>query len=505
MRLLVSLAIFGFLLCAGPSSAQLSSAGAGCAVNCSLGSPPTQIMLTSAAAINSGTATTLTTTVDVPVGSLIVNAVNVSSPSTNQSISTCTDNAPSGSNTYTIIQHAATVGVLNAALCYSITVNDLPVGSKFTVTTSGGGQYDFKGGWTSSGYPGGLDVSAAVNQATPGTSVAGLSTGTLSNSTDLVIGYAYVGGTGAGYTITPSAGFINLYNNIYNSIDYALPGALTSLAYAPSWTGGSAAYSAVVAAFSPTGQCSQATSLLARMDGTENTNAIVTAVCGMVADGTFQLLDGIDVFAINSTSNALHNWVSATYDPILSGSCTFTVNQGYNGDGSSCFIATQFIPSSAAGNMTLNSADFGICVFTSRAGKSNNVEFGVTGSSTGQIYFNPRIGSNFTSHELNGNSFPGPSSSSSQGMWTVTRTSSSTINLYRNGSSVASGESDTSVSLPTHPISILAFNNNGTEDEFSTDQIGAAFWGSGLTATQVTNIYNRLHTYFTTIGAPSGC
>jgi hypothetical protein len=66
------------------------------------------------------------------------------------------------------------------------------------------------------------------------------------------------------------------------------------------------------------------TALLALMDCNENTSAVTTAVCGMVTDGTWSLLDALYVFAINSTTNAKLNWVSTNHSPTVNGTLTFT-------------------------------------------------------------------------------------------------------------------------------------------------------------------------------------
>ena len=58
------------------------------------------------------------------------------------------------------------------------------------------------------------------------------------------------------------------------------------------------------------GGCAQATALIARMDGGQNTSAVTTAVCGMVTDGVFALLDFLYVGEINSVGNSKLNWVS---------------------------------------------------------------------------------------------------------------------------------------------------------------------------------------------------
>src|SRR6478672_490221 len=91
----------------------------------------------------------------------------------------------------------------------------------------------WKGAWFIAGYSGGLDVSSVVNQATPGTSIAGVSV-TPTNAADLVVGYGYPN-TGTTGSITESAGFTNLFSNAFNSVGNALPNSTSALPYTPSW------------------------------------------------------------------------------------------------------------------------------------------------------------------------------------------------------------------------------------------------------------------------------
>ena len=53
------------------------------------------------------------------------------------------------------------------------------------------------------------------------------------------------------------------------------------------------------------GTCTQSAALLARLDGSQNSSAVDTAVCGMVTDGTWLLFDVLYVFATNSSGNVL--------------------------------------------------------------------------------------------------------------------------------------------------------------------------------------------------------
>jgi hypothetical protein len=76
------------------------------------------------------------------------------------------------------------------------------------------------------------------------------------------------------------------------------------------------------------------------MDGSENASAVTAAVCGMVVDGTWPLLDALYVFAINSTANANLNWVSSSSGATKVGSVSFSANNGYTGDESTGYFTT---------------------------------------------------------------------------------------------------------------------------------------------------------------------
>jgi hypothetical protein len=249
------------------------------------------------------------------------------------------------------------------------------------------------------------------------------------------------------------------------------------------------------------GGCSQYTALAARMDGGQNVSAVQNLICGMVTDGTFAIMDAFYVFAVNSQANAVLSWVSATYNATKSGTCTFTANAGYTGDGSTCFFHTGFTPSTAGGNFTQNSANIGGCDLTSRTSGSNTMLLGT--SSTFSSYFVPLFNGSGGAFELNGNSFPSIGNANAQGQWTLSRTSNAGVTVYNNGSSV-SAPSDASNGLAAAEMYLLGGNFSGPTD-YSTDQVGAEFFGGALTSGQVSSVYTRLHTYFGTVSAPSGC
>jgi hypothetical protein len=126
------------------------------------------------------------------------------------------------------------------------------------------------------------------------------------------------------------------------------------------------------------GGCSQATAFLARTSGLSGTQstAYTTMICGMVTDGTFSLFDGLYVFATNTTTTAGLNLVSTSFTLTSNGSCTFTANAGYTGDAASCYQDPGFVPSSAAGNMTQNSAHIAVCDLTNRTSHNGSIQLG---------------------------------------------------------------------------------------------------------------------------------
>jgi hypothetical protein len=237
------------------------------------------------------------------------------------------------------------------------------------------------------------------------------------------------------------------------------------------------------------------------MDASENSATVTTAVCGMVTDGTYSRLDFLYVFAINSQANAKLNWASTSFPATTNGTVSFTANAGYTGDGSSFYITNGYTPSSS-GQMTTGSASLGVCQLTNES--AGNTDNWIGGNNGGEWVIVSPFGSGNVGYDLNDSAFPSFTYSSILGQWTATRTGTSTMALYQNGSSVATS-SATSSTLVNTTITIFAENDNGTIDHFSSTEMAFAFGGAGLTGTQVTAIYNRLHTYLGAVGAPSGC
>jgi hypothetical protein len=279
--------------------------------------------------------------------------------------------------------------------------------------------------------------------------------------------------------------------------------AIAPAAFAQSNIVGGGMYGDVKA--SSGGGCSQATTLNAKLDGGQNTSAVTTAVCGMVTDGDWAKLDFLYVFAINSSGNALLNWVSTSFNGTVGGTgCTFTANAGYNNSNSSCFISTGYIPSSSGGNATLNSATVSACQETSNTITAEGFYLGA-GDASNSTLLGPFYGGiTPTFADINDANFTSAGTpTNAQGSWILSRTSSSATTLYRNGTSFST-PGGTSGALVTVQLYVMARNNNGTADSFTPagSIFGYAFGGSG--SINAANIRARLNTYMTAVGA-SGC
>lgn len=245
--------------------------------------------------------------------------------------------------------------------------------------------------------------------------------------------------------------------------------------------------------------CSQVATLFGRMDGGQNSSAVDGLICGLVTDSTYSLFDALWVFATNSTANANLNWIQNSFNLTQVGTVTFAANAGYTSNGSTGYFTTGYNPSTAGGQFTLNSASFGLCDLTSRASANGNLlGFAVATPGISIELYN---GSALGIFSLNDASFANGTISNAQASWIVSRTASSGWVAYKNGTSSITAGSATSTSIPNLPWFLLTYNSAGSPGTPITDQVGYAFAASGLNATQVTNIYNRLHTYMAAVGA----
>lgn len=247
------------------------------------------------------------------------------------------------------------------------------------------------------------------------------------------------------------------------------------------------------------GGCSQATTFLARTSGLSGTETSVytTLICGLVSDGDWTHLDALYFWPTNNATTAALNLVGTSFSLVSHGSMTFNADVGYTGDGSAAFLDTQFVPSSAGGNLTNNSAAIGVYLLSSRVTGQQWSAFG-SEVSTQDIELEPKWTDNNLYAEINGNTFPSAASANAQGDWAVVRTGSGAISVYKNGSIFINAASDASTGLSAESVYIFARNNAGAADRQSGDQQMALWIGDGTV--NPAHMDNRLNAAATTFG-----
>jgi hypothetical protein len=277
----------------------------------------------------------------------------------------------------------------------------------------------------------------------------------------------------------------------------------------------------------PPPSCTQAANFLARtsfLNGAES-GAYTALICGLVSDGIItgtmngansgsgacgSILDALYILATNNTTTAALNLCGTSYSLITNGATTFVPDTGISGNGTTGFLNTQFVPQSVtAPNFTVNSASIGAYDRTSSTVVSSTATI-IGISSTSQSYIQPLTTAALMASDINTTTFPGQAPNTNrQGAWATSRTSNSTISIYKNGSStplatISTGDAATEPATASIAFTILAQGTlSGSVpagQKFTTDQISAAFIGGALTGTQAAAINNRINAYMTALG-----
>lgn len=190
-----------------------------------------QLITAGGGPFNSGAPSTgVTNATDIPVGSCVLIALNVSGGSYDK-FTIITDAV---GNVYQSIQAPSGSYQGNAIGVCLATAHDMPNGTTWTVTTQGGSQYAVKGVYTI-GAVNTLIASTTIANAVAGTSLSA-TVGPYTPPLTSLIAFGFVNGTFG--TWTEGAGFTNLtLGSGFNSISYEIQIANgANITWAPSWT-----------------------------------------------------------------------------------------------------------------------------------------------------------------------------------------------------------------------------------------------------------------------------
>lgn len=249
----------------------------------------------------------------------------------------------------------------------------------------------------------------------------------------------------------------------------------------------------------------ETTALLARMtvqpDATRKT-VINTLIKSLKDNGIWNVLDVLYILASHDAQAAQMNWKAATFPltPMLTP--TFTVDRGYDFNGTTQYLRTGFVPSTNGVQFKVNDASAFIWCRENIAGGSGVISLGAQGaSSVRQMKINPRHTSGQYFYSLNADAnVQHGTVTDSTGLTHINRVVSTTVEVYKNGISGGTATS-TSSNVPAVEVDIGALNANGTITGFDSKQIAAVGLGGSLDATKALALYNALQAYMTAVGA----
>lgn len=253
------------------------------------------------------------------------------------------------------------------------------------------------------------------------------------------------------------------------------------------------------------GFSAEALALFARFT-TPPTNARKTLINNRInaamASGAWGRRDAFYMMAAADAQAAQRNWKQDLYNLTPSGTLppAFEVDRGYTGDGLTGYLATGFTPSTAGGQFALNSAH--LSVWSRTDAVDVGVSIGSRTSGVGQSFVTLRSTANATSFRINQDVAPtGQTNANSSGGFVVRRRfSAPVLALYRNGASIVTDASVSTV-MPTAAIVICALNTGGTIGSFNSYQFASAGYGGNLTDDQILAEYNADLAYLQGVGA----
>jgi hypothetical protein len=225
--------------------------------------------------------------------------------------------------------------------------------------------------------------------------------------------------------------------------------------------------------------------------------AIVDAlVVGLKSDGIWTKLDNLWLYAAENTQSALIDVVGLVTTTVV-GSPTFTADYGYQTSSTSAYLNTTVADGT---NYTDSSAHIADWIQTATTGNSAIV-CGNLGSKNTYLWSNASGNYGVFLNDNSGSELASSTAKTNTGFLLGSRTSSTQLDLYLNGSSIASGSR-----ASTTPFANTNFvgcrNNFGTPDAPGTHRSAAFSIGAGLDATEAGNYYTRMNTYMTDILAP---
>lgn len=244
-------------------------------------------------------------------------------------------------------------------------------------------------------------------------------------------------------------------------------------------------------------------------------NLVDNLLTGLQADGIYQKLDSLRVYAAENQVSALTNMVPAIVTgsglAVVFGSPTFSTDRGYTGidQSASDFIDSKWDPATNGKNYQINSAHFSVWCTTDNASTVNGgCMFGAADNGGNVIIglYNTFGGDGNIYGRINDNVAGGAQGipTTRKGHWVVNRDSSTTSQIYQNATLFSSPNQAAFTAYPNAlDLYALACDETGSSAfSGSPNQIAAATIGASLSSSDVQKLYNRLRSYMTAVGIP---
>ena len=211
-----------------------------------------------------------------------------------------------------------------------------------------------------------------------------------------------------------------------------------------------------------------------------------TLIDALVAGGVWAKLDTLYVFAAVDQATALTNLVQSSYGATATGAPTFTGDQGFTGAASK-YLDTGFNPTTAGSpKLTQNSANLFVWSGTVAAQTNAAISYNAAAG----LLMILRYTNDTSIYRIHNASGLTPVNTDGSGLFVGSRTSSVATTCYRNGAQAVTSGSHPSAVLQNSTISF--FKSSST---YYTGLLYCGGFGSGLTAGEVTTLYNALHVY----------
>lgn len=222
-------------------------------------------------------------------------------------------------------------------------------------------------------------------------------------------------------------------------------------------------------------------------------NLIIDLGQGLFDAGIWVKLDSFWAIANFSEQSAQLNWIDPANNVLApQASPDFTIDEGYQGNGSSSYVNTNYTP--GGGQYQQNSASIFGWAFGS-VPESGTADFlNITGGGRSAVI--RMFGAPSTSGSFGVNSLgsTGATYSPPEGLFTARRLTGTDVELFQGAAQLVTNPTGAS-GVPTQQMTLLCAVESGTPTRFSSKRIAFAGAGAGLTDTEISDLNDLCTTW----------